>query len=120
MQSSGFDAVKGRPLDANARLSMQRGRVRLNSRPMDPQQPSPPPPLPPAPLPYASPQIPPTGLTCPKCGLPAARYVTYTWWGGLLGPKLFNHHKCLACRYTFNGTTGKSNFVPVLIYQIVT
>src|SRR2546423_12142955 len=28
---------------------------------------------------------------CPACSSPDARKVTFTWWGGLLGPALFNH-----------------------------
>src|SRR5262245_56585205 len=53
---------------------------------------------------------------CPTCSSRNARKVTYTWWGGLLGPALFHHVKCLNCGAGFNSRTGKSNAVPIAIY----
>jgi len=53
---------------------------------------------------------------CPACSSRRVQKVTYTWWGGLLGPALFRHVKCLNCGATFNGLTGKSNAVPIAIY----
>jgi hypothetical protein len=53
---------------------------------------------------------------CPACSSGNAQKVTYTWWGGLLGPALFHHVKCLDCGTGFNGRTGKSNALPIAIY----
>ena len=99
--------------------------------PYPPQPPAPPPlPLPPpshrghaqspypgVPLPYATPQV--NGVPCPRCEQPAGQRVKFTWWGGAIGPKLFDHHKCLACGYTFNGRTGRPNTTAITIYTIV-
>lgn len=56
---------------------------------------------------------------CPKCGNTLAGRSDYTWWGGLLGPRLLNHVKCLACGTTYNGRTGKSNTTAIIVYQVV-
>jgi hypothetical protein len=58
---------------------------------------------------------------CPVCrGDSGASPVGFTWWGGVLGPKLLNHVKCLDCSATYNGKTGKSNQSAIAIYMIVT
>jgi hypothetical protein len=57
-----------------------------------------------------------SGDKCPKCGSTNVRAPTFTWWGGFLGPKLFHHRVCDACRFTFNAKTGRSNKGPVLAY----
>ena len=56
---------------------------------------------------------------CPKCGNTDAKKVSYTWWGGFIGPKVFNHVKCTRCGYTYNGKTGKSNITAVIIYNVI-
>ena len=45
--------------------------------------------------------------------------VKYTWWGGVLGPRLLHHTKCEDCRSTFNSKTGKSNTPGIVIYSLV-
>ncbi|HEY4329126.1 MAG TPA: hypothetical protein VGN88_05270 [Phycisphaerae bacterium] len=45
--------------------------------------------------------------------------VGFTWWGGLLGPKILNHVKCSKCGKTFNSKTGKSNDTAIMIYIVV-
>ena len=83
--------------------------------------------------PYASPQTapiaPPLGsppadavqaAPCPNCGNVYARKIEFTWWGGLIGPRMFHHVKCLQCRTPYNAKTGRSNFTAILLYQIVT
>ena len=77
----------------------------------------PPPTPPPQTLPYATPQ--PSGKPCPRCGQPAAKPVGFTWWGGALGPKLFSHHKCHACQYTFNAKTGQPNTTAITLYVVI-
>jgi len=56
---------------------------------------------------------------CPKCGSESVSPVRYTWWGGLLGPKILNHTKCQACNYTYNSKTRKSNTAGIVIYFVV-
>lgn len=58
--------------------------------------------------------------SCPKCGSTAVKAVKYTWWGGLLGPKLFNHTKCSDCKFLYNRKTGKSNTTSIALYFIIT
>ena len=57
---------------------------------------------------------------CPKCGCTVAAGLGFTWWGGFLGPKLFNHAKCCACGTTYNAVTGRSNRRAIVLYQGVT
>lgn len=56
---------------------------------------------------------------CPKCGSLFIQPVKYTWWGGIIGPKLLHHTKCNECKYRFNGKTRKSNTSGIIIYSIV-
>lgn len=56
---------------------------------------------------------------CYACGQSNAQPVSFTWWGGLLGPKLFTHVKCQACGVAYNGKTGKSNSTAIAIYMAV-
>ena len=57
---------------------------------------------------------------CFKCGNSYARKIEFTWWGGLLGPKMLNHVKCLQCGQTFNARTGRSNLLAIVLYQVIT
>ncbi|HLM01765.1 MAG TPA: hypothetical protein VK400_11975 [Pyrinomonadaceae bacterium] len=56
---------------------------------------------------------------CPKCSQSLAQKVSFTWWGGLLGPKLLSHVKCGSCGTGYNGKTGKDNTTNIVIYSIV-
>jgi hypothetical protein len=56
---------------------------------------------------------------CPKCRGSNAAPVKFTWWGGVLGPKLLKHVKCSACGHAYNGKTGKDNTTGILIYFAV-
>jgi len=58
-------------------------------------------------------------MACPKCGSKTVSKVKYTWWGGMLGPKLLHHVKCGNCTYTFNSKTGKSNTPGIIICSIL-
>jgi uncharacterized Zn finger protein len=55
---------------------------------------------------------------CPKCSQSVARKVSFTWWGGVIGPKLLSHVKCGACGTGYNGKSGKDNTTNVIIYAI--
>ncbi|HEX2610738.1 MAG TPA: hypothetical protein VHK68_06980, partial [Gemmatimonadales bacterium] len=55
---------------------------------------------------------------CPQCGGAKAEKVSYTIWGGMIGPRLLNHVKCQDCKATFNGKTGKSNNGAITMYLL--
>ena len=57
-------------------------------------------------------------VACPKCG-GAAEKLKFTWWGGILGPKILTHVKCLTCGYRYNGKTGKDNTTGIIIYSVI-
>jgi transposase-like protein len=57
---------------------------------------------------------------CPQCKSQEAQEITFTWWGGIVGPKMFNHVKCSKCGTTYNGKTGNSNQQAIIIYVTVT
>lgn len=56
---------------------------------------------------------------CPKCGSAKVSPVTYTWWGGIIGPRMMNHTKCESCNYRFNSKTRLSNTNNIIIYSVV-
>jgi hypothetical protein len=56
---------------------------------------------------------------CPKCRAAASERVKFTWWGGVLGPKILNHVKCRSCGHKFNGKTGADNTAKIAIYMAV-
>ena len=57
-------------------------------------------------------------VPCPKCGGTAEK-LKFTWWGGILGPKILTHVKCLACGYKYNGKSGGDNTTAIVIYCVV-
>lgn len=79
-----------------------------------------------SPNPYAPPQAPiqqqsPARLAselgaCPACQSTDVHRPRFTWWGGMLGPKLFNHTVCRGCGLGYNWKTGKSNATAIGIY----
>lgn len=56
---------------------------------------------------------------CPKCGAESASKVSFTWWGGALGPKLFHVVKCHQCDARYNGRTGGKLTRTIIVYQLV-
>jgi hypothetical protein len=56
---------------------------------------------------------------CPKCQNTEAKPIGFTWWGGVIGPKLLHHVKCLQCGAAYNGKTGKSNSTAIGVYLVV-
>ena len=60
-----------------------------------------------------------TDTGCPKCGSQFTTTVKFTWWGGLLGPKLLHHTKCNECKYLFNSKTRQSNTTAIIIYPLM-
>jgi len=57
-------------------------------------------------------------VPCPKCR-GHAEPVKFTWWGGVLGPKLLTHVKCQSCGHAYNGKSGKDNTAGIAIYFAV-
>jgi transposase-like protein len=58
-------------------------------------------------------------VDCPYCGSSDVKKVSFTWWGGYLGPSMLTHVKCRDCQATFNGKTGESNTRGIVIYSLV-
>jgi ribosomal protein L37AE/L43A len=56
---------------------------------------------------------------CPNCSAKNAKAISFSIWGGAVGPKLLTHVKCQSCNTRFNGKTGQSNLTAIIIYQIV-
>lgn len=56
---------------------------------------------------------------CPTCGSPNSKSVSFTWWGGVVGPKLLHHVKCLQCRQGYNGRTGQLNTTKIVAWNVV-
>ncbi len=60
-----------------------------------------------------------TFAPCPGCGCTYADRVGFTWWGGLIGPKMFTHVRCRNCRSCYNGKRGTWNTTNIVIYTVV-
>ena len=56
---------------------------------------------------------------CPQCGGTNAEKVRFTWWGGVLGPKILKHVKCTQCGKAYNGKSGKDNTMGIVVYSAV-
>lgn len=56
---------------------------------------------------------------CPHCGRADAEKLRFTWWGGVIGPKVLNHVKCRGCGKGYNGKSGKNNTTGIVIYSAV-
>jgi phage FluMu protein Com len=58
---------------------------------------------------------------CPNCGARGdATRISFTFWGGILGPAILSHVRCNECGTAYNGKTGKDNTVAIVIYCAVT
>ena len=74
--------------------------------------------------PYAPPTAPqraPTPVqpaaTCPRCGGHDIKKPAFTWWGGAVGPRMFDHRVCRSCKFGYSAKTGRSNTRAIVIYQ---
>lgn len=56
---------------------------------------------------------------CPKCQATGAERMSFTWWGGLIGPKVLTHVKCPGCGHGYNGKTGRDNTTGIIIYTVI-
>jgi hypothetical protein len=84
-----------------------------------PWQNYPPPGYPPQPQQAGWPPVMNEHAPCPMCRRPGPEKVNFTWWGGVLGPRMFSHVKCQGCGTTYNGKTGQSNTTNIVAYSIV-
>ena len=57
-------------------------------------------------------------VPCPKCG-GAAEKLGFTWWGGVIGPRILTHVKCTSCGNKYNGKSGKVNTTGIIIYSAI-
>lgn len=81
--------------------------------------PAPPPVSQPPISPYPRPNLEGSGPACPQCSGTNTKEVKYTWWGGVLAPKMMNLQKCEACGYLFNRSTRKSVKNAIIAYNLV-
>lgn len=58
-------------------------------------------------------------VPCPQCGTPDPARVNFSWWGGAIGPRILSHVKCSNCKTKYNGKSGGSNTLGILIYSVV-
>lgn len=58
-------------------------------------------------------------MQCPRCQSPNVEPVKFTWWGGVLGAKMFAVTKCNQCRMQFNGKTGNDLTTTIILYNLV-
>lgn len=56
---------------------------------------------------------------CPVCGSQNVAPVNYTWWGGVIGPKILHHTKCKDCKHTYNSKTRQTNTKAIILYSLV-
>ena len=57
---------------------------------------------------------------CPNCGSTRSSKVSFTWWGGLLGPIIFGLVRCGRCGQQYSGRKGTPvGATQILIYSAV-
>jgi ribosomal protein L32 len=58
--------------------------------------------------------------TCPNCGERGdAHRVSYTLWGGFVGPWLLTHVRCNNCGTAYNGKTGNYNTTGIVLWVVI-
>jgi hypothetical protein len=56
---------------------------------------------------------------CPNCGAPGdATRLSYTLWGGFVGPLFICHVRCNQCGTTYNGKSGDYNTTRIIIWLV--
>ena len=90
----------------------------MSEAPLPPPVPQPLPPLANSPQPTLNYQGL-AGIACPRCSCPYSQPVNFTWWGGVLGPKLLSHVKCTNCGFGYNAKTGRPNTTGIIIYTVI-
>ncbi len=58
--------------------------------------------------------------TCPSCGSRRSKKISFTWWGGAVGPAIFSLVKCAECGQQYNRKSGKPfGWLPIIVYSVV-
>ncbi|MDY3555775.1 hypothetical protein R5W24_004921 [Gemmata sp. JC717] len=58
--------------------------------------------------------------TCPSCGNRRSAKVSFTWWGGLIGPAIFGLVSCTRCRTQYMKSSGqKLGVLQIGLYSLV-
>lgn len=57
---------------------------------------------------------------CPYCRHDEASRVTFTPWGGVVGPMVFSLVKCTACAKQYNGRSGRKVEKAIRVYTWTT
>lgn len=56
-------------------------------------------------------------MACPYCQQTyPPTPVGFTWWGGLIGPRLLHHARCPSCGKNYNSRTGRPNTTAIAVY----
>lgn len=58
-------------------------------------------------------------MACPRCQSPYVEPVKFTWWGGVLGAKMFAVTRCNQCKMQFNGKTGGDLTTTIILYNLI-
>lgn len=67
--------------------------------------------MPPPPIPYAT-------NRCPACQTGQLESPSFTWWGGLIGHKILNIHRCANCKKWWVINTNTPGQPRIIIYLI--
>ena len=43
--------------------------------------------------------------------------MSFTWWGGVIGPRVLTHVECPRCGHAYNGKSGGDNTTGIVIYS---
>ena len=43
--------------------------------------------------------------------------MSFTWWGGIIGPRILTHVKCPRCGNGYNGKTGGDKTTKIVLYS---
>jgi ribosomal protein S27E len=53
---------------------------------------------------------------CPQCGASDPARVLWTPWGSFYGPAMLSHVRCTECNHHYNGRTGGSNTLGIVVF----
>ena len=70
---------------------------------------------------YVSPPSEPEPETCPQCGSRRSKKVSFTMWGGAVGPMLYGLVKCKGCGQQYMRKSGKAfEWSHIIGYSVAT
>lgn len=69
---------------------------------------------------YGGPPAEPEPGTCPHCGSRRSKKISFTMWGGVVGPKVFSLVKCAECGQQYQKKSGKPfEWSHIIVYSLV-